>query len=103
MDSLREIQRKFLSSAASTGKSHLKTMACVLPEKPISHFHTGFHLQNVLFKMWRPNLAPQGHSMKQQATEQAIRKKTNSQIIVSYVLQYEIFINRNIKYLYLNI
>lgn len=41
--------------------------------------------------------------MKQEATEQAIRKKTNSQIIVSYVLQYEIFIERNIKYLYLNI
>lgn len=41
--------------------------------------------------------------MKQQATEQAIRKKTSSQIIASYVLQYKVFIDRNIKYLYLNI
>lgn len=41
--------------------------------------------------------------MKQQATDQAIRKKISFQITVSYVLQYEIFIDRNIKYLYLNI
>lgn len=35
--------------------------------------------------------------MKQKATEQAVRKKTNSWIIVSYVLQYEVFIDRNIN------
>lgn len=60
MDSLREIQIKFLSSAACIGKITLKQWHVCFQKNQFHNFYTGFHLQNMLFKMLRPKLGSSG-------------------------------------------